>query len=66
VIACVYNRFRVEKKATAEMIVESFEMNLAKYVLEKSVVRYILYMVGLGLMTAMICWLKPFIADAEN
>jgi hypothetical protein len=66
VIACVYNRYRFEKKAAAEDIVDSFEMKLAKLVLDKSLVRYTLYVVGLGLMTGMVCWLKPFIADAEN
>lgn len=65
-IACTYNRYRFEKKAPADLITNSRSMKLVSVVLENTKLRYFLYVVGLGIMTGMVCWLKPFIADAPN
>lgn len=66
VIACTYNRYRFEKKATAEMITYSSSMKLVNTVLENAKIRYFLYVVGMSLMVGMVCWINPFIADAAN
>lgn len=64
VIACTYNRHRHEKKHNVQT--DSITMTFINYVLENAMVRYVMYVLGLVLMAGMVCWLKPFIADAEN